>query len=200
MEEDILVQKKYQIPYETFGDAFSAFQKMFVYPRNNVMAAILLLAAAANVVNIALGNGSTLGYVLVFVCVAMAVVNWYNPRKLKKNLMESIKGIEGDIYSLKIYPDKMKIGTVAFAPAEKPEEEFEKAFEGLGEEKEHIDESEIFLTRDVKIVEKQEYFIIYIKRAMFYVVPKKDFTEEEITVMRLHFQKQLDSNFIDKSV
>ena len=42
MEEEILIEKRYQIPYETFGEAFKAFQKKFVYPRNNLMALILI--------------------------------------------------------------------------------------------------------------------------------------------------------------
>ncbi|MGN0622113.1 MAG: YcxB family protein [Porcipelethomonas sp.] len=196
MEEEILLEKRYQIPYETFGNAFRAFQKKFVYPRNNIMALILIVFAAVNVVNISMGNGTTLGYVLVCVCLALAAVNWYNPRKLRRNLMESIKGIEGDVYSLKIYPDKLKIGTVLEPVEDEKKEAFEEAFEGIGEPQEQIAESEIFLTKDVKIVEKEEFFLVYIKRAMFYVVPKENFTEEEITVMQLHFQKQLEKNFI----
>lgn len=195
MEEEILIEKRYQIPYETFGEAFKAFQKRFVYPRNNLMALILIAFAVVNAVNISRGNGTTLGYVLICVCLALAAVNWYNPRKLRRNLMESIKGIEGDTYSFKIYPDKIKIGTV-LEPEEIKTEDYEEAFEGIGNNEEQIAESEIFLTSDVRILDKEEFFLIYIKRAMFYVVPKKDFSEEEITVMQLHFEKQLGKNYI----
>jgi len=37
--------------------------------------------------------------------------------------------------------------------------------------------------------------MVYIKKAMFYVVPKKDFSEEEITIMQVHFEKTLGKNY-----
>lgn len=196
MEEEIIVEKKYSIPYDMFGRAFDAFQKKYVYPRNTVMAIILLLAAIANIISIVRGNSSTIGYVLVLVCLALAFVNWYNPKKLKKNLMESIKGIENDVYRLKIMPDKLIIGTVIelIEEEEKPKEEYEEVFDDTPQP-EQIADTEIYLTKDVDVNEKPEFFMVYLKRAMFYVIPKKDFSEEEITVMQLHFQKQLEKNY-----
>ncbi len=197
MEEDILIKRRYSIPYELFGEAFRAFQKKFVYPRNMIMTLLLVLAAAANVVNIALGNGSTFGYVLIFVCLGLAGVNWYNPRKLRRSLMESIKGIENDVYVLTLYPDKMLIGTVL--EPENPEEqevaEHEEVFVDIPQ-KEDIAQTEIYLNNTVKIVEKDDFFMVYIKKSMFYIIPKKDFTEEEITLMNIHFGNQLYKNFI----
>ncbi|MGN1481879.1 YcxB family protein [Porcipelethomonas sp.] len=197
MDEEILVKKRYSIPYEMFGEAFTVFQKKFVYPRNMIMSVILLIAAILNVVNIVLGEGSTIGYVLIFVCLALIGVNWYNPKKLKRNLMESIKGIENDVYVMTLYPDKMLIGTV-LEPEEQEEktpEEYEEVF-GDMPEKEEIAETEIYLNNSVKVVERKDFFIVYIKKSMFYVIPKKDFTEEEITLMNLHFGNQLYKNFI----
>jgi hypothetical protein len=193
MEEEIIVKKRYSIPYDMFGNAFTVFQKKFVYPRNTVMSIILLVAAAANVVNIVSGNGSTMGYVLIFACLGLAFVNWYNPKKLKRNLMESIKGIENDVYELTLMPDKLIIGTVLepLEGEENPKEEYEQVFDETPV-KEEIAETEIFLTKDVVVIEKSEYFMVYLKRAMFYVIPKKDFSEEEVTIMQIHFQKQLD--------
>ena len=50
MEEEAIIKRKYSIPYEMFGEAFITFQKKFVYPRNTVMASLLIVAAALNVV------------------------------------------------------------------------------------------------------------------------------------------------------
>ncbi len=196
MEEEIILERRYSIPYEMFGKAFDSFQKRFVYPRNNIIAVILLIAAAANIYSIIKGNGSTMGYVLVLACVALAFVNWYNPRKLRKNLMESIKGIEGDVYRLKLMPDKLVIGTVLEPESAepKPKEEYEAVFEDK-HAPEQIADSEIYLTKDVFVMDKPDFIMVYLKRAMFYVIPKKDFSEEEVTLMQLHFQKQLEKNY-----
>ncbi len=196
MEEEIILKKKYSIPYEMFEKAFDTFQKKYVYPRNMMMSAVLLIAAIANVVNILKGNSSNISYVLVLACIALAFVNWYNPRKLKKNLMVSIKGIENDVYRLVLMPDKLKIGTVLDNPDEnnRAKAEYEEVFEDTPAP-ENIEDTEIYLTNGVDVIEKPEFFMVYIKKAMFYVIPKKDFYEEEITVMQLHFQKQLGKNY-----
>ena len=195
MEDEALVKKRYSIPYELFGEAFTVFQKKFVFPRNRVMSVLLLIFAAGNVLNIMYGNGETIGYVLVLVCIALAFINWYNPRKLKRNLMESVKGIENDVYTLTIYPERIVIGTVLEPEKEKEPEEYEEVF-GEIPMKEDIADTEIYLNKNVKFIERKNFFMIYIKKSMFYVVPKETLTQEEIEIMNLHFQKQLDKNFI----
>lgn len=195
MEDEALVKKRYSIPYELFGEAFTVFQKKFVFPRNRVMSVLLLIFAAGNVLNIMYGNGETIGYVLVLVCIALAFINWYNPRKLKRNLMESVKGIENDVYTLTIYPERIVIGTVLEPEREKETEEYEEVF-GEIPMKEDIADTEIYLNKNVKVIERKNFFMIYIKKSMFYVVPKETLTQEEIEIMNLHFQKQLDKNFI----
>lgn len=195
MEDEALVKKRYSIPYELFGEAFTVFQKKFVFPRNRIMSVLLLILAAGNVLNIMYGKGETIGYVLVLVCIALAFINWYNPRKLKRNLMESVKGIENDVYTLTIYPERIVIGTVLEPEKEKEPEEYEEVF-GEIPVKEDIADTEIYLNKNVKVIERKNFFMIYIKKSMFYVVPKEPLTQEEIEVMNLHFQKQLDKNFI----
>ena len=202
MEEEAIIKRKYSIPYEMFGEAFITFQKKFVYPRNTVMASLLIVAAALNVVYIAQGKATTFGYVLVLVCLALAFVNWYNPKKLRRNLMESIKGIENDVYQLQVMADKLIIGTVIEPEenGERQKEEYEEVF-GDTPKAEEIRDTEIYLTKDVRVIEKKDFFMVYLKRAMFYVIPKKYFTEEEITVMQIHFQKKLEKNYsADKSL
>lgn len=195
MEDEALVKKRYSIPYELFGEAFTVFQKKFVFPRNMIMTGLLLLLAAGNVLNIMFGNGETIGYILVFVCLALAFINWYNPRKLKRNLMESVKGIENDVYILTIFPERIVIGTLLEPEKENEPEEYEEVF-GEIPMKEDIADTEIFLNKNVKVIERKNFFMIYIKKSMFYVVPKEPLTKEEIEIMNLHFQKQLDKNFI----
>ena len=200
MEEEIIVKKRYSIPYEMFGNAFSTFQKRFVYPRNILMAAILVIAAVLNIINIARGSSSKIAYFLVFACLALACVNFINPMKLKKNLMESIKGIEEDVFEMTLWADKIVIGTVLepVSEEERQKEEYEEVFEDSAEgngSSEEIAETEIYLNDGIIVTDKPEYFMVYIKKAMFYVVPKKDFSEEEITIMQVHFEKTLGKNY-----
>ena len=106
-------------------------------------------------------------------------------------------GIENDVYVLTLYPDKMLIGTV-LEPENPEEQEVAEHEEVFGDipQKEDIAQTEIYLNNTVKIVEKDDFFMVYIKKSMFYIIPKKDFTEEEITLMNIHFGNQLYKNFI----
>ncbi len=196
---NLIMTKRYTIPYELFVRGFSAFQKKYVYPRCIVTSLIMVALAAANVVNICVGNGSTAGMVLVFICLALAAVNIYNPKKIKRNLLEAVKGIEGDVYSIKIYKDRFKIGTVI--DTEPEHEKGDEVFEGLGEKDENsddgnIDETEIFINNKIRVVDRDDFYLLYLKGSMFYVIPKSIFDKEEIDILNVHFRKNLMKNYI----
>lgn len=197
-QERIFDTKRYSVPYEMFVEAYTVFQKKYVYPRNYIMCGLLLVLAIGNIINIALGNSQTLGIVLVFACLALVAVNLYNPKKIKRNLLESIKGIENDVYTLDILPDKMVVGTV-LEPIdeneEKQPEEYEEVF-GEVEAQEEIKESEIYLDNRLRVTERSEFFIIYIKKSMFYIIPKNIFTDEEISKFAMYFVDRIGNNFV----
>lgn len=195
-EEKLIESKRYSIPFEMFENAYTLFQKKYVYPRNMIMIALLLLLAVGNIINIALGRSGTLSYVLVFACFALAAINWYNPKKIKRNLMSSIKGIENDIYTLDVLPDKMIIGTV-IDPVENDNsepEEYEKVF-GEVKKLENIEKSEVYINNTLRVTERKDYFMVYIKKSMFYVIPKNVMNEEEIKTFAMYFVKRIGKYF-----
>ncbi|MBE6844379.1 MAG: YcxB family protein [Ruminococcus sp.] len=195
-EERIFETKRYSVPFDMFEEAYTVFQKKYIYPRNAIMSILLLIVAIGNIVNIAIGNSGTLGYVLVLACLALAAVNWFNPKKIKKNLLESIKGIENDFYTFDVYPDKMVVGTVLEPVDEDREpEEYEEVF-GEVSKTEEIQKSEIYINSSLLVTERSRFFIIYIKKSMFYVIPKSIFTDEEISKFALYFVDRIGSKFV----
>ena len=61
----------------------------------------------------------------------------------------------------------------------------------------NIDKTIINLKIDnVKIIEKKEYFIIYLIKNMFYVLPKENFSSDEINLIKENFSNNLNSKFI----
>ncbi len=196
--ERIFETKRYSVPYEMFAEAYTVFQKKYVYPRNYIMCGLLLVLAIGNIINIAIGNAQTLGYVLVLACLALVAVNLYNPKKIKRNLLESIKGIENDVYTLDILSDKMVVGTVLDPideNEEKQPEEYEEVF-GDVEVQEEIKESEIYIDNRLRVTERSEFFIVYIKKSMFYIIPKNIFTDEEISKFAMYFVERIGNSFV----
>ena len=198
-EQQLVIEKKrYSISYEMFDNAYTVFQKKYVYPRAYIMCGVLLALAIANIVNTVINNAnSMMSYLLVAACLALAAINIYNPRKVKRNLMQSISGIENDVYTLEVFPDKLVIGTV-LDPVEQRDsepEEYEEVFGDTGEDTEEIQKSEVYINSQLRVTERAEFFMVYIKKSMFYVIPKHALTEDEISKLALYFSSKLGKYF-----
>lgn len=197
-EKKILDSKRYSVPLDMFEEAYTVFQNKYVYPRNLIMSAVLIILAIANIINIVMKNSGTMGYILVFACLALAVINIYNPKKIKRNLLESIKEIGNDVYTLDVYNDKMVIGTVinpVIEGEERQPEEYEEVF-GEIEAVEEIQPSEVFINSNLRVIERKNFFLVYIKKSMFYVIPKNIFNDEEISSFAMYFSERIGNCFI----
>ena len=131
----------------------------------------------------------------------MILITWYNTFKIRRSLNEALREIENDTYEMKLWSDRMAIlakdpeGGDYVVSEQKPEQPAEDAdgngFQQLFPEKEaeaeKIPPTEIPLDGKIRLYEQESYFMVYIIRQNFYVIPKKDFSEDEITEMRKLF-------------
>ena len=199
-QELVIEKKRYSISYDMFENAYTVFQKKYVYPRAYIMCGLLVALAIANIVNTILGGakGGIMSYLLVAACLALAAVNIYNPKKVKKNLMQSIRGIENDVYTLEVLPDKLTIGTV-LDPIEQRDsepEEYEEVFGDTEPAPEEIQKSDVYINSQLRVTERADYFMVYIKRSMFYVIPKHALTDEEKVRLAMYFSSKLGKYFV----
>ncbi len=193
----ILLEKQYHIPFALFKKAFTAFQKKYVYPRNYLVMAIFLLAAGIYCYFIITGTDSQrpMYCMVAMFCVLMAVLQWFNPRKIRRNLMEAVKEIEEDRYFLKIYPEYLEIGTIL--PEEEVSEETEAA-DALFDDapKENFTGTRMHYNDEMRLTEYSDFFLLYQKKSMVYTIPKAAFSEEELEMLRVHFENKLGKHFI----
>ncbi len=197
MEEQAkpLIEKQYRIPFAMFRTAFLAFQRRFVYPKNYCIMAVLLLVSVLYGYFIMTDDGANvpLYCMIILFCLVMAGIQWYNPRKIRRNLMEGVKEIEDDVYRLTIYPEYLEIGTM-LPPEEQAPEEQDALFEDKPEE--DFSGTRIYYNKGMHVREYETFFMIYQTKTMFYAVPKSAFTEEEMEIMRVHFSKRLAKTFV----
>ena len=200
-----VMERRYHISLQMFDDAFRAFQKKYVFPRNAVISVILLALAGVYVHAILRDSSNTLAYLLCVACVAIVLNTWYNPLKLRRAVHNALKDIEQDEYRLRVYPDGLIVSTedvpaaavAAEEEEESPEPEAKESGNGFEEifpetpasAAEPVEPTEIPFGRDVKIHEFPEYFMVYLVKRNFYVIPKKDFSESEISQLRELFSK-----------
>ncbi|MDE5754126.1 MAG: YcxB family protein [Oscillospiraceae bacterium] len=198
-DSGILLQKCYQIPYELFKTAFTAFQKRFVYPRNYIIIAVLGIVCMIYAYFVVTGSNSDRPlYCIVILCALMMMAfQIYNPKKIRKNLLLAVREIEDDRYKLTIYPEYLEIGTILppeeTDPAQKSDPDLDDLFDDIPEE--NFSGTRIYYNKNLRVQEYDAFFMIYQQKTMFYVVPKAAFSEEELEIMRVHFAQKLDKNF-----
>lgn len=206
MSEKPALVRAYHIPLDMFMNAFRSFQKKYVYPQNTVLSLILLAVAGVYVRAVIKDNSKTLFYLIIVFCIAFILSIWYKTLKLRRSLRDALKEIENDTYEAALYSDKITIRTEeTAAPAEAPEEPEQEApaaeqpaeegdgFQPIFPEKpaepvQSIPPTEIYFDDHVKFHEFTEFFMIYLVKRNFYLLPKKDFSEEEQMQLRKAFK------------
>ena len=189
-QASMLMEKQYKIPFEMFREAFIAFQKKFVLPRNYCLMAVFLIVAG--IYGWFVVNGSDtqrpIYCMIIMFCLVMCAMQWFNPRKIRRSLLEGVREIEEDRYRLRIYPGYLEIGTML-----EPENAQAAGTDALfdDEPEEDFSGTRIYYNKGLYVREYDSFLMIYQNKTMFYVIPKSAFTPEELTVLRKHFSDVL---------
>ena len=193
--DGLLMEKQYKIPFEMFRNAFIAFQKKFVYPRTYLVMGVLALVIAVYGYFLVYGGENAnrgLYCMIMLFCAVMIVFQWFNPRKIRRNLMEGVREIEDDEYRLRIFPEYLEIGNIL--PPENPEDAaHDELFDDAPTE--DFTGTRIHYNKGLHMIEYPDFFILYQQKTMFYVVPKTAFDAEELEILRVHFSQRLEKNF-----
>lgn len=201
-----LLKRSYHIPLPLFDTAFRDFQKKYAFPQNILLTVILLAIAGVYVHAVIKDNTQTLGYLLIVACLAVIMVRWYKTFKLRRAVHDALKEIESDTYEMTLFDEGIVIRTEEAKPADdSPAEEsapetdspaenekpagngFQQLFPEEPVHRGPVEATEIMFGSDVKIHEFAEYFMVYLVRRNFYVIPKKDFSEDEIKTLKSTF-------------
>lgn len=199
MEEKFRIEKEYTIPFEIFRDAYTAFQKKNVYPKSYLFMALFAVLAVIYIFAAVDDPSNMIAYFLIFICLALAVREWYNPRKIRRAVLDTIQseGLENEVYKFRVGDDFVEISTLPHEDVENSGDEEKNDDEVLDiDAAEQLDElgyplhdedpepSRIPIDSQLVISEYEEFFLLHVKKKMFYVVPKKNFSEAEIEMIR----------------
>lgn len=180
MEEKIL-EKEYKIPFELFEKSFTQWQKKFVYPKTYIVSGLFLVLAVVYIISIIKVPSNKFAYILTALCLALAVINFYNPKKIKRNLLETVKTMEDETYKMTLYETFIEISTLI--QSEEQEDDNEKEIFG-DSPPETLESTKLYFNNGLKVMEHEEYFIIYQVKELYYVLPKYVFSEEELNTLR----------------
>lgn len=183
------VSVSYDIKNTEEEEAFISFQRRFILKSSilkTIAFGILALMFIYQIVNKPDNFPSWLCFI---VCLAVIFIVWYNPIKIRKTLLESLKPLENDRYTFKLYENKFSIETII------SQEEIDEANQA-GEEIPQIQPRIVdFRDRGLSVLEKENMFIIFLGKESIYVLPKRCMTESEIKEISFIFDQKLGDYF-----
>lgn len=168
--ENIKLKKSYKIPAEIYRESYKAYQKKYVYPKKYLLCGIFLILAANFVYGAAKAPDNLLAYLLIMVCIALAAAQIYNPVQVRRRIIDTIAGMGEIVYSITVADEYIEIATESYAENSEDDELPEPA-------RLHRDGS-------LNILEYDSFFILMYGKEIFYSIPKADFTEDELEIIR----------------
>ncbi|MBE6861629.1 MAG: hypothetical protein E7497_01830 [Ruminococcus sp.] len=178
MEENCKLRKQYKLDFETFRSGYEYFQKKNVYPKSYLFMAIYLILVVIYVLAAVKDPQNTLVYILLFLCLALAFREWYNPRKLRRTMIDTFREIGCMNCEIKIDDKQIEISTLENETVENSEDSESETEEELPEA------AEIPLDSDILLSECDSFFLLYIGKITFYIIPKDGWSEAELDVLR----------------
>lgn len=175
----------YQINYDTYSEAYRCYQKLFVFPKNRILQLILLVLAVDFGYHGAVDPENTLAFVLFALCVALIFVLWYNPRRMRRSVMDVIREIESDEYIFSMDSQKMTFRTVPPEYTQDvPDDEFSDN-----------PPTDVYYGKDIRVIEKYEFFLICRGKQVFFVLPKYALYDNQAEIIRSVFEEKLGKRF-----
>ena len=181
MDEKYILEKEYSISADTFREAYRAYQKKYVYPKSYFFMAIFLILSADFIYAAFKDTSNYFAYILIVLCLALAFREWYNPRKIRRTLVETVQDMGDLVYRIGVGDSYVDISTVS-APDGIEEEDGEKS-EDTAEE-EAPEPTRIPKDDKMKLLEYNEFFLLLYGKQVFYIIPKEKFSESERDIIR----------------
>ena len=185
MEERYRLEKEYTIPYDTFRDAYRDFQKIYVFPKSRIKTLIFAIAVIIPVILrlTVFENASAVPvyfcYLLFVVFIALAFKSWYDPNKVRENLVKSVQTLGEPVYRIGVGDGFVDISTVSDDHSTDIETDEEDIIDDP-----LPDKTRLTVDSEFRLYEYEQYFLIVPDVTMLYILPKKGFSESELETVR----------------
>ena len=187
MEEKYKLEKEYSISANTFREGYLAFQKKYIYVKSYIFMGIFTLLAADFIYAAVKDPKNYFAYLLIVICLSLAFREWYNPRKIRRSLVDTVKELGEPVYKIGVGESFVDISTVSVPDGieeETGEGETEPDESSVSEESDLPEPTRIPADEKMDILEYDEFFLLIYGKAVFYIIPKENFEEKELEVIR----------------
>ena len=107
---------------------------------------------------------------------ALAIRHWYNPRKMRSSVIDAFRETEGTEYAFTVTDEAVEITTIINGKYNN---------DGNVSDDDEIPEASVLpIDEKLEISEYDDFFIVMYGKSVFYIVPKENFSDEELEIVR----------------
>ena len=177
---ELLAKGRYKSCAETILSGYKTYRKKYVIKSLVLKMLVVLIALASSIMMLLTSEDSMMPVFMIMVCVVIGVYFISEPINHAKKLKNGLADIEGTEYEVEITDQTVKISTVQQdTPESEPAENAEENPE------DEIPATVIHLDSPiVDFIDREDMFIICVKKSYVFIIPKSAFTEDEVQKTR----------------
>lgn len=192
---ELLADGEYESKSEEILKGYKVYQKKYVFTSLIWKMLLVALALTSSVMMIITSEDPIMPAMCLMISIAVGIWFISTPVSNRKKLVRGLDSMEGTRYKAEFFTDKIKISTPMENNVENeniPEEskqteqtEQSEADLALDGEKEEIPATVIHLDSPiVDLIDKEDMFILVVKKAYVFIIPKNAFGSEECQKVR----------------
>ena len=190
---ELLAEGEYESRSDEILKGYKVYQKKYVFTSLIWKMLLVALAVTSSVMMIMTSEDPMLPAMCLLISISVGIWFVSTPVSNRKKLMRGLDSMEGTKYKAEFFTDKIKISTpieesvetvqIVQEKQEKTEQsEADIALSGENDERPatviHLDSPIVDLT------DREDMFILVVKKAYVFIIPKRAFTEDECQRIR----------------
>lgn len=193
---ELLAEGEYESVSDEILKGYKVYQKKYVFTSLIWKMLLVALAVTSSVMMIITSEDPMLPAMCLLISISVGIWFVSTPVSNRKKLVRGLDSMEGTKYKAEFFTDKIKISTPIKKNVETEQKKQEQAEQtekseqseadiALDGENEEIPATVIHLDFPiVDITDKEDMFILVVKKAYVFIIPKRAFTEDECQRIR----------------
>lgn len=193
---ELLAEGEYESVSDEILKGYKVYQKKYVFTSLIWKMLLVALAVTSSVMMIITSEDPMLPAMCLMISIAVGVWFVSTPVSNRKKLIRGLDSMEGTKYKAEFFTDKIKISTPVEENVETVQKDREQTEQieqpeqneadiALDGENEEIPATVIHLDSPiVDLIDKEDMFILVVKKAYVFIIPKRAFTEDECQRVR----------------
>lgn len=196
---ELLAEGEYESVSDEILKGYKVYQKKYVFTSLIWKMLLVALAVTSSVMMIITSEDPMLPAMCLLISISVGIWFVSTPVSNRKKLVRGLDSMEGTKYKAEFFTDKIKISTPIEKNVETEQKKQEQAKQTEQAERSEQSEADIALDGEneeipatvihldspiVDLTDKEDMFILVVKKAYVFIIPKRAFTEDECQKIR----------------